>query len=89
MKRAEPPQIITATPHGRVLRFTFAAGEGVPTHKHPGAQVVVTVLSGQVEVTAEESCTLKAAEILTHDGDQPLSLFATQDSSVVVTLIHR
>lgn len=94
MKRASPPLVVTATPHGRVLRFELEAGEGIPLHQHPGAQVVVTVLSGQIEVTTEDAQTpgiqaLKATELLTHDGDRPLSLLATEQSSVVVILIHR
>ena len=88
MKRAQPPQIVTATPHGRVLRFEFAAGEGVPLHKHPHSQVVLAVLAGQIEVTAETKHTLNAAETLVHDGNTELSLVAIQDSTLLVTLIH-
>ncbi len=88
LKRAPPPQVLTSTPHGRVLRFELAAGQGIPAHQHPHSQVVLAVLAGQIEVTAQALHTLKATETLAHDGNMELSLLAIQASTLLVTLIH-
>ena len=88
MERAAPPEILTSTPHGRTLLFTFAAGQGVPTHKHAAARVTVAVLGGQIEVTTDHKQLLSAGEVLTHDGDHEISLLAQVESRVLVCLIH-
>lgn len=93
MERAAPPEVLTSTPHGRTLLFSFAAGQGVPTHKHPAAQVTVAVLGGQIEVTTTEQGhtqkrSLKAGEVLTHNGEHEISLLAKAESRVLVCLIH-
>ncbi|BDP41985.1 hypothetical protein DAETH_19540 [Deinococcus aetherius] len=74
VNRAQPPQVLAATPGGRSLLFHLNAGEGVPRHGHPGARVVIAVLSGELHVT--------------HDGKQPLALEAAgPDTRVLVTLL--
>lgn len=88
MKRAAPPEILTATPHGRTLRFTFAAGEGVPPHKHAGAKVTIAILAGQMQVSTDAVREVVAGQVLTHQGDGEVSLLALEDSSVLVCLIH-
>ncbi|WP_102126691.1 cupin domain-containing protein [Deinococcus planocerae] len=89
MNRAQPPQVLAATAGGRSLLFHLDAGEGVPRHGHPGARVVLAVLSGEVHVTTDEGTrTLHGAEVITHDGNEPLALEADQsDTRVLVTLL--
>ncbi|CAM3398069.1 cupin domain-containing protein [Deinococcus saxicola] len=87
IQRAAPPQVLTATPHGRSLLFTLEAGQGIPPHRHPGAQAVLAVLSGQIEVRAQTTQTLKAGEVVVHDGNQQISLLALQPGQVLVTLL--
>lgn len=88
MKRAAPPEILTSTAHGRTLRFTFAAGEGVPTHSHANAQVTIAVLEGQMQVNTDTQHHLGAGQVLTHHGNNEISLLALTDSQVLVCLIH-
>lgn len=87
IQRAAPPQIVAVTPHGRALLFTLEAGQGMPPHRHPGAQAVLAVLSGEIEVRAQTTQTLNAGEVLTHDGNEPISLLALQPGQVLVTLL--
>lgn len=89
MNRAQPPQVLAATPGGRSLLFHLNAGEGVPRHGHPGARVVIAVLSGKLHVTTDEGTrTLRGAEVITHDGNQLLALEAAEpDTRVLVTLL--
>lgn len=90
MKRAQPPQVLAATPGGRCLLFQLEAGEGVPAHRHPQAQVVVAVLSGELHLTAgEDTRALCGGEVITHDGNRPIALEAVQPGTrVLVTLLH-
>lgn len=89
MKRAGPPQVLATTTGGRSLLFHLNAGEGVPRHQHPGAQVVIAVLSGELRLTTDEGTrALCGAEVTTHDGSQPIALEAAQpDTQVLVTLL--
>lgn len=89
MTRAQPPQILAATPGGRSLLFHLNAGEGVPRHGHPGARVVIAVLSGELRITMDEGTrTLHGAEVMAYDGAQPLALEAAQAGTrVLVTLL--
>ncbi|MDV6374717.1 hypothetical protein [Deinococcus arenicola] len=87
IQRAAPPQVLAATPHGRALLFTLEAGQGIPPHRHPGASVIVAVLSGQIEVRAQTTQMLGAGEVTTHDGNGQISLLALQPGQVLVTLL--
>ncbi|WP_216318242.1 cupin domain-containing protein [Deinococcus aestuarii] len=89
MNRAQPPQVLAATPGGRSLLFHLNEGEGIPRHAHPGARVVIAVLSGTLHVTTGEGTrTLHGAEVVTHDGDRPLALAAAGPGTrVLVTLL--
>lgn len=89
MTRARPPQVLAATPAGRSLLFHLEAGEGVPRHAHPGARVVLAVLNGELHrTTAAGPRVLAAAEVLVHDGNEPLVLEATRPGTrVLVTLL--
>lgn len=90
MNRAGPPQVLAATPGGRSLLFRLNAGEGVPRHQHPQAQVVIAVLSGELRVVTDEGTrVLSSTEVLTQGGDRPVALEAAQpDTQVLVTLLH-
>lgn len=87
IQRATPPQVLAATPHGRALLFTLEAGQGIPPHRHPGAAVVLAVLSGEIEVRMQGTQTLQAGEVMTHDGNEAISLLARQPGQVLVTLL--
>ncbi|GAA5532854.1 hypothetical protein [Deinococcus aluminii] len=90
MKRAQPPQVLATTAGGRCLLFHLDAGEGVPPHQHPQAQVVIAVLSGELHATTDEGLrALYGGEVMTHNGDQPIALEAVQPGTqVLVTLLH-
>lgn len=85
--RAAPPQVLAVTPHGRSLLFTLEAGQGIPPHRHPGAHAVLAVLSGELEVRTQGTRTVAAGEVVTHDGNEPISLLARQAGQVLVTLL--
>lgn len=88
MNRATPPQVLTKTPNGRTMLFTFEAGQGVPPHKHAHAHVTIAVLSGQVAVTTDQLRAMQAGEVTTYAGDGDISLLAQADSRVLVCLVN-
>ncbi|GAA5511653.1 hypothetical protein Dcar01_00365 [Deinococcus carri] len=89
MKRTPPPQVLAATAGGSSLLFHLDAGEGLPRHQHPQNQVVMAVLSGALYVTTDVGTrALSAAEVIIHEGGQPLALAATAPGTrVLVTLL--
>lgn len=88
MNRAEPPQLLCATPHGRVLLFTVQAGQGLPSHRHPQHWGVVTVLSGTLTVTFGGMQTLSRSGVFRFDANEPIELLASADDTrFLVTLI--
>ena len=88
MNRADPPQILCATPHGRVLLFNLQAGQGLPSHRHLQHWGVVTALSGALTVTFGEIQTLSPSEVFRFDANEPIELrAATDDTRFLVTLI--
>ncbi|GGL74334.1 hypothetical protein GCM10010840_10530 [Deinococcus aerolatus] len=89
IQRAAPPQVMAVTPGGRSLLFTLEPGQGIPPHRHPGSQVLLAVLSGEVEVRAPDMQVARAGEVLVHDGDGSISLLARQSAQVLVTLLTR
>ncbi|UQN09479.1 cupin domain-containing protein [Deinococcus sp. QL22] len=88
MNRAEPPQILCATPHGRVLLFTLQTGQGLPSHRHPQHWGIITVLSGTLAATFGGMQTLSRSEVFRFDANEPIELrAATDDTCFLVTLI--
>lgn len=47
----------------------------------------MAVLTGEIEVTAQDTRIMGAGEVLTHDGNVPISLLARQPGRVLVTLL--
>ncbi|MFC3860074.1 cupin domain-containing protein [Deinococcus antarcticus] len=88
MTRAAPPEILTKTASGRTLLFTLQAGNVIPPHRHPDAQVTIAVLSGEVEVTTVGTRTLQGGEVITHVGAEEVSMHARQASRVLVCLLN-
>ncbi|WP_019011765.1 cupin domain-containing protein [Deinococcus aquatilis] len=88
MNRAEPPQILWAAPHGRVLLFTLQAGQGLPSHRHPQHWGSVTVLSGTLVATFHGVQNLSKSDVFRFDANEPIELLAATDSTqFLVTLI--
>ena len=83
------PQVLAATSGGRALLFTLEAGQGLAPHRHPGARVVLAVLSGEVEVRAGEAGaqTVGAAGVVTHDGDHSIGVLALQPARLLITVL--
>ncbi|MFT4923313.1 MAG: quercetin dioxygenase-like cupin family protein [Haloarculaceae archaeon] len=63
------------------------AGEGVPEHTHPGKSILFAVQEGQLDLSVgEETHTLAAGDVARFDGEQEISVAATEDSKALVVL---
>lgn len=77
------------TPEVLALVLTFAPGQSLPPHKHPGSAVLVHALTGTLTVSlGEESRTLTAGEVLLAQGENVLGILnaGAEPAAVFVTL---
>lgn len=71
----------------RVVKLSLSAGESVATHCHPGTDVLITVVEGELSVTIdEETYDLSAGELVRFSGDREVSPTAVEDATAVVSL---
>lgn len=89
-------EAVTGEPHAtlfeqpRVVRLTLAAGASMPAHSHPGADVVIHVLAGELTVDLDgESHRCGAGELLRFDGDREVTPRAETDAVALVTVAAR
>ena len=86
------PTVVVKGDFGRVIHISFEAGQQVPAHKHPNNDVIVQVLSGELEHTMNSNTTtLKANDLAHFFGDNEVGLHNTSDTptQILVTLIKR
>ena len=75
------------TPDMEVIRLVLPAGKQIAEHKAPG-EITVQCLEGEVAFTAMgKTETLTAGRMLFLAAAEPHALQATQDASVLVTLL--
>lgn len=77
--------------NGKVMSKAFKAGESIPSHNHEGEDIIFTVLQGSLNVMLNDSeeYVIKAGQVLIFDGKNHISAEATEDSTIMVTLIKQ
>lgn len=69
----------------RTVRLQLDAGQRVPPHSHPGTDVVLHVLSGELELTLDgETVDLRPGELVRFSGDREISPHAVEPATAVV-----
>ena len=95
MVTIESLERLDGTPHANVfptdepktVRLTLSAGEQVDPHTHPGREVVLYLVEGELELRlGEDSHRVKAGDVARFDGDQEISPAATADSTALIVL---
>jgi len=72
-------QILFKKGENVVFNLNFMPGQGLPLHKHPGAQVYILVLNGSGEVqVGEEKTEVTTGEVIYLEGEE---LFAFKNTS--------
>lgn len=70
-----------------LIRLVLPAGKDIPSHKAPG-EITVQCLEGSVTFTTEaKTQELSAGQLLYLSAGEPHALKASQDSSLLVTLL--
>jgi len=71
----------------RVMRFVLPAGKELPEHAVEGP-ITMHCLEGAIDVTAHGSCkTMHVGDFMYLAGKVPHALRATEDASVLVTIV--
>lgn len=70
-----------------LIRLVLPAGKDIPSHKAPG-EITVQCLEGRVTfAVGENSVELSAGQLLYLSAGEPHALKASEDSSLLVTLL--
>lgn len=89
---------LEATPHEtafpdaepRVVRLSLSADERVPTHDHPGRDIVIHVIDGEVALDLnDETVELAAGDLVRFPGETQVSPLARTDATALVVLAPR
>jgi quercetin dioxygenase-like cupin family protein len=71
----------------KTVRLSLEAGETVPEHTHPGRDIVLYVVDGEIELALEEDThELTGGEVARFAGDQDISPTATSESTALIVL---
>jgi len=86
----EPHANVFPSDEPKTIRLTLADGEEVPSHTHPGRDVVFYLLEGAVELhLGEETYELTADDIARFEGEREISPRALEDSTALIVLAPR
>jgi quercetin dioxygenase-like cupin family protein len=68
----------------------LAAGETIPEHRHAGQDITFVVHDGELSLTVDgESVTLGAGDAAAFDGDDGVSVHASEDTQALVVFSER
>lgn len=85
--RDHQTRALIKTPDLEVLRLIMPQGKEIPIHRAPG-RITVQCLEGRVAFTAlSGTVDLEAGQLLYLEPDEPHSLLAHENSSLLVTLV--
>ncbi|MXR42251.1 cupin domain-containing protein [Halobaculum sp. WSA2] len=74
----------------KTIRLTLAEGESVPSHTHPGRDIVFYLIEGAIELQLdEETHEVAAGDIARFEGEREISPRALEDSVALIVLAPR
>jgi uncharacterized protein (DUF2249 family) len=74
----------------KTVRLDLDAGETVPSHIHPEKEIVMYLVSGELDLTLDgETHHAAADDLLRFDGDQQIELTATDATTALLVLAPR
>lgn len=80
-------ETLVKTANLELIRLVLPAGKDIPSHKAPG-EITVQCLEGRVAFTTEaKTQELVAGQLLYLSAGEPHALKASEDSSLLVTLL--
>lgn len=82
---SKPHAEVFETPRPRTVRLALDADERIPPHTHPGQDIVLHLVEGQLELTLDdETFELRPGELARFGGDCEISPRAVEPSTAVV-----
>lgn len=92
------PEIMTLdklekTPHAevfdhgspRTIRLQLDAGQQLPSHQHPGTNIVLHLLTGEIELELDdETYSLVPGDLIRFSGERAISSRAIKDSTAII-----
>lgn len=80
-----PHAEVFETRRPRTVRLQLDAEERVPPHTHPGTNIVLHLLTGQLELTVgSDTYELNPEDLIRFSGDQEVSPYAIEASTAVI-----
>lgn len=71
----------------KTVRLSLEAGQTVPEHTHPGRDIVLYVVDGDIELTlGEDTHELTGGDVARFSGDQDIAPRATSESTALIVL---
>lgn len=72
-------------PAPRVVRLELTEGEEIPAHSHPGTEIVLHLLAGEVTLSLDgRAYDLSAGELAQFSGDREISPRATEAATALL-----
>lgn len=73
--------------HGspRTVRLQLEADQQIPAHQHPGTNIVLHLLTGEIDLSLDdETYSLAPGDLVRFSGEHGISPHAIEDSTAVV-----
>ena len=95
MVTIESIEQLEGTPHANVfptdepktIRLTLSEGEQVEPHDHPDREIILYLISGELELRlGEDSYRVNKGDVVHFDGAQDISPSANKDSTALLVL---
>lgn len=89
---------LDGTPHANVfpteepktIRLTLSEGEQVEAHSHPDRQIILYLISGEIDLQLDEdSYQVQPGDVVHFDGAHDISPSANTDSTALLVLARK
>lgn len=85
-----PHAIVFPGDEPKTIRLQLDTGDSVPSHTHPGRDIVFYLIDGAVDVAVgDDRFSMTAGDIARFAGDQEIAPTATEDSIALIVLAPR
>jgi quercetin dioxygenase-like cupin family protein len=74
----------------KTIRLSLAEGEGVGAHSHPDRQIILYLISGEIDLQLDgDSHQIQPGDVIQFDGTHEVSPLAKTDSTALIVLAKK
>lgn len=85
-----PHASVFPTAEPKTIRLTLGEGERIAPHRHPTREIVLYLLSGQIDLQLDDSMhRITAGDVVHFDGDRNIAPVANEESVALLVLATR